>query len=509
MTLRIPVPRRFLALALAGALAGGIGLPPAAARTRFEGGVKAGVEDVDLDRFRLRFDSLGNLIQAPVREGGVQSFYSGSATMVNETDLPGGWIWDTEARLDLDVYSATQISSERFDRVLASGRSTLARPLGAHAYGAIETRFGRYVEQFLPDLEATTWGVDAVYDREYGGDGYLQLRVGTSGGELANNPGDSYVQVAASAHWQHLPPDRLNPEVLPFHKPDRALTEWEFLFGHALELDKARDLLRITGDAVMLADLAPDPPLPRAWNGAQVRPHLGIRESVFSAGAEVLRRQLDSGNDVDRLTGWAGIEWSLTDFVAIGVRDAVTLADWTFPEPGRIRSDRLENHFVAEVTWAKERSFVSLRAGLDSHFLDDFERLDYNRGSAGVYGSYDTGGKYRIAGYIRGAREHNLDERGDFPDLSRFDSYAALHYRLDPRAQVEVSYLRQRMNVTGPQSEFDSAYLDQTTRVAYRRRMLAGLHAEAGYQLKDEGHEFFTENDRRDSSVFGSVEYRF
>lgn len=479
------------------------------AETRFFGNLKAGVEDVTLDRSRLRFDRDGVLRELPVQEGTLQNRFQGGFTVLDERGFGGQWILDTEIRADFDTFSELQVTAERYDRVATLARTTLARALPNDAYLSVEARAETYLEQFLPDLEGTIAGLDVTYEKEVKGDGYLQARVGYRSGELENNQADSFDEMRFQLEYEHLPPERLRPDVLPFHADEAPPSDWEFLYAHALRLDKARDLIRLQGNASMLADLAPDPPLPQAWKGGGVRPRIGIRESVFTAGLQALERELDGGNSFFRGSLWAGIEWSLTDFLALAVRDSIAAQNWQFADRARVRSDRIQNHFSVDLSYVKEFTYLSAQVGLDSHFLQDFDGFDYNRGFYGLYGAYDPGGKWRAAGYLRGAAERNRDEAPDFPDLTRFDTFASLFWRFDRRSRLEASLLRERVNITGLQSEFDSAYLDQTTRVAYRRHLGGKFYAEGGWQLKDETHEFFEQNDRQDQSLFMNLETRF
>lgn len=481
----------------------------AVAGTRVFGNLKAGYEDVTLDRSRLRFDRDGVLRELPVREGELQSRLQGGFTVLDERGFGGNWILDSEIRADFDTFSQLQITSERYDRVATLGRVTAARALPHDAYLSVEARGEAYLEEFLPDLEGTIAGLDVTYERELKGDAYLQARVGYRGGDLENQPLDSFDEMRFQLEYEHLPPERLRPEVLPFHKDRVPESAWEYVYAHALELDKARDLIRIQGQSSMIADLAPDPPLPQAWKGGIVRPRIGIRESIFNAGLQAVTRELDGGNSFFRGSLWAGIEWSLSDFLALGIRDNIAAQNWQFADRARVRSDRIQNHFSMDLSYVKEFTYLSAQVGLDSHFLQDFDGFDYNRGTYGVYGSYDPGKKWRIAGYLRGATEKNRDEAPDFPNLTRFDSFASGVWRFDRRSRLEASLLREKVNITGLQSEFDSAYLDQTTRVAYRRRLGGRFWAEGGWQLKDEEHEFFEENDRRDQSLFVNLETRF
>lgn len=478
-------------------------------KLRIQGHLRGGYEDVTLERSRLRPDGQGSLSNQEVLEGGLQQRLSGAVTMVQEKNLGRTWIMDTETRFDFDTFSETQVTSERYDRFAGSTRTTFARGLPGDAYLAVELHARSYLEQFLPDLEGTQVGSDVVYEREIKGDGYLQTRLGMRQGTLTNNPGDDYQEKRVEVTYEHLPPDRLSPEVLPFHKEQREPGDWEFLLSHALRLDRARDLIRQQGDAVLLADMSPDPPLPLAWHGGVVRPHVGIRESIFTLGFQGIWRDLESGNAFRRGSLFAGVEWNLTDFLALAVRDTVAAQDWERTDLTRLRSDRLQNHFSVDLAYVKEYTNLSLRLGMDSHFLEDIERLDYHRPNAGIYGSYDPGGRWRISGFLRGSRELNQDPDGDFPDLNRFDSYAALQWRFRRGRRMELSYMREKVDVEGLQSEFDSSYLDQTTRLSYRHRLWRNLYGEAGYTLKDEVHQIFTENNRKDQSGFVNLEMAF
>ncbi len=487
----------------------GLGLTGVAAAMDVQGTVRVGVEDVTLDRFRLGFDRFGALTEVPVREGGVQSRTSASVVAAQESNPWEGWILDTEFRLDADVYSAFQPTAERWDRASGWTRTTLARELPNQAWGAMEVYVQGYLDQFLPDLKATLVGTDFVYEREYRGDGYLQARTGFRRGTLANNGVDDFTEARLELQYQHLPPDRVTPEVLPAHPKKKLPPEWEFLFGHALSLERARTLIRFQGDAVLLADLAADPPLPRAWNCGEVVPRVGIRESTVSLGFEGIARSLDSGNGFVRGTVYGGLAWSLTDFLTLTAREAVSVQDWETTDPVRLRSDRVENHLVFDLTYSKDRMHASARLGVDSFFLDDLPGLDYHRPHGGLYGSYEIGPKWRAHGYVRGFRDQRQDEQNDFPDRSRFDSKAAFEYRFRPGVVGEFAYLRDRLNVTGPQSEFDSAYLDQGWELSLRHRVSGVIEAQGGYRWRDEKHEFFGANDRRDGALYAQVRADF
>lgn len=487
----------------------GVALAAPATAVRLQGHLRAGVEDVNLDRYHLRLDGLGNVGEVKGREGTLQNYLAGGVTAVHETDLGKDWIWDTDARFDFQTYSDLQVTSQRSDRFAGRLRSTVARPLPKDAYLSFELNASTYLEQFLPDLDATVYGFDAVYEREIRGDAYLQTRLGLRRGDIQPIPGDNYTEWSLTQTYEHHPPDRLRPEVLPFHKERRVESEWEFLLGHALNLDRARDMIRWQGDAPLLADMAPEPPLPQAWQGGAVRPRIGIRESSLLLGAQLIDRELDDGNAFVRGSAFAGIEWSLTDFLALTLRDTVALQDWRFPDAARIRSDRGENHFSMDLAYVKDDYNASIRLGLDSSFLDDFKALNYHHPHAGVYGSYDTGGKYRVAGFVRWAKDDNLDPRGDFPDMDRWDSSASLLYRFDDKFRFEFLYLREKVNIDGLQSEFDSSYLDRTYQGAFRRQLFGRVQGELGYKIQNEEHRIFEQNNRYDASTYFHLEALF
>lgn len=484
--------------------------PPLLAGSRTFGDLQVGVEHVTLDRYRLSIPSSGVTTEVPVREGGWQSYQRTSLHHIQERDLPGPWIMDTETQLQAETFSTRQVSAERFGRGQAGIRNTLARSVGEDATLIFETYGKVFHHEFLPDLQHSLAGQDVVYERELSGDAYLRARLGARAGTIRNDRNNDYSELRFELDYQHLPPERFRSEVLPAPVaragPNPA---WEFLFNHALRLDRIRDVVRFAGDAVLAADMMPDPPLPMAFDGGLVRPHIKIRDSIFAAGVQGIRRNLKSGNGFNRVAAFLGVEWALDDFLTLAIRDTIGFQDWDKPELADLRSDRVQNHFSIDLNHTRERRALSARLGVDSHFFGDVDGYDYHRPHAGVFGRWDSGGRISLQGSLRGAFELNRDPRADLPDLERFDSLLEAHYCFRPDRVLKLGLGHETVNVRDFQTEFDSAYDESRLSASYRQGILKNLVGEVGYVQREERHHTFKQNDVNDSSGYFQLEVQF